>query len=477
MRRAPFQLTTLAIAVAVAVVVVAAPASAADWPRWLGPAQDGTSPEAGVFAEARGLRVVWRRPLGAGYSGIAVAGNRVVTQYGDGASDWLIALDAETGNEVWRYRVGPTFEKVAGAHGGPLSMPAVDDARELVCALAPAGALYCVRMADGAAVWRRDLVADLGARRPHFGFGTAPLPVDDLLFVQTGAPRGKSLVAFDRATGEVRWSRGDDPVGYQSPVVATLDGRRQIVSLTERALRGLDPGDGSVLWKADCDVGEGEGWSTPLAFDGTGLLVAGREETAVFRVRAPEENGGGRWSVREAWRSDVLKRNFATPVVHGSHVYGFDVGNLVCAHAGTGRVAWSQGSDAAGLVLVDGHLVLLDAEGSVVVAPASPARYAPRARIGVLGKGGVTYPSFAGGAVYVRDLKHIARVDVEPGQEPPRGTRDPEARREADQSRRNPRSSSAENERRSTRSSIEASRTSPSRACVDSTCQPSSPRE
>ncbi len=80
--------------------------------------------------------------------------------------------------------------------------------------------------------------------------------------------------------------------------------------------------------------------------------------------------------------------------------------------AGTGKQLWKARSSAAGLILVDSHLVIFGSDGAVVVAEASPEGYEARARVKVSETGGYTFPSFSDGAIFVRTLDDIARVDV-----------------------------------------------------------------
>ena len=52
------------------------PARADDWPHWMGPKSDGVWREQGILDKfpAKGPKVLWRKPLGVGYSGPSVAG-------------------------------------------------------------------------------------------------------------------------------------------------------------------------------------------------------------------------------------------------------------------------------------------------------------------------------------------------------------------------------------------------------------------
>jgi len=129
-----------------------------------------------------------------------------VTMFGDGETDWLIAIRAENGEELWRYRVDKTFPKVGNSDGGQLSTPVIHGAA--VFGLGAAGQLFAVDLASGAERWALRIDENLGARPPTFGFTTTPLVVGDLLFVQTGGSDGRSLTAVDRKTGARRWSTG-----------------------------------------------------------------------------------------------------------------------------------------------------------------------------------------------------------------------------------------------------------------------------
>ncbi len=395
------------IRLACLVLLIVPIAVAADWNRWLGPDQNGASPEKRIFSQAAPeLDVVWSRPLGLAYSGIAIAGNKAVTMFGDGETDWLIAVDASNGEEVWRYRIDDMFPKVGGAHGGPLSTPVIEGG--VVYALGAKGKLSAVKLRDGSELWSVRLEKTLGAKQPQFGFTTTPLVVDDLIFVQTGGTDGHSLTGLERKTGKLRWSTGDEVVGYQSPILVELAGREQIVAVTNTSIMGLAPEDGTVLWSKAHALVERNGWSTPLLIGTNVLLLVERHESAAFQV----SQNGESFSVSELWRGTKLKNNFAAPVIHDGHIYGYSGDFLTCLDAATGEQLWKARSSAAGLILVDSHLVIFGTDGAVVVAEASPEGYEARARVKVSETGGYTFPSFSNGGIFVRNLDDIARVDV-----------------------------------------------------------------
>ena len=53
---------------------MALPLAADDWPQWRGPKRDGVWRETGIVAKLpKDLAIQWRRAIGAGYAGPAVA--------------------------------------------------------------------------------------------------------------------------------------------------------------------------------------------------------------------------------------------------------------------------------------------------------------------------------------------------------------------------------------------------------------------
>ncbi len=390
-------------------VLGALPSAAAgrDWPSWSGPDGDLTSLGNGVFDRRElGLETVWNRPLGPGFSGIAVVGQRLVTAFSDGDSDVLIALGTADGGELWRYRIAPTYRGHDGSDDGVIATPAIHDG--IVYGLGPRGQLFALRLADGDQLWWRKIDEELGARPPSYGFSTAPTVVGDVLVVQTGGDGGRSISGLDRKTGELLWSTGDDPLAHQSPNVLTAGGDRQIVAVTDHQLLGLAPRTGEVLWRHRHSEKTG-GFSQPVPVGEGGVLLTYWEEAALFRLR----RHNGRSRVEEAWRGPALRGSYVIPVPFEGHLYGMSGRLLTCVDAASGETVWrSLAPGGRSLVLVDGHLVILTRDGHVVVAEATPAGYREKARLQALQRGHLTAPSFADGRIYVRNLSHLAAIQV-----------------------------------------------------------------
>ena len=137
-----------------------------DWPGWRGPNMDGTVDGEAVFEKGENyrLKVVWQKTLGAGYSSVSIAGGVAVTMFSDGANDFVVALNAEDGEEFWRFKIDSTYMGHFGSQNGPLSTPLIADGK--VFALGPRGHLFTLGLKTGQGVWSSHLVDNHGAAAP-----------------------------------------------------------------------------------------------------------------------------------------------------------------------------------------------------------------------------------------------------------------------------------------------------------------------
>ena len=179
--------------------------TAEDWPGYLGPRRDGHSSERGLLSEwpEAGPSELWRVRIGNGYSSVAVVGDRLFTMYADDGDEWLAAFSTATGAELWRVRTGS--DRFDSQGSGPRATPSVD--RGLVYALGAKAHLFAVDATSGETRWSHDLDKEHGANVPRWGMSGSPLVEGDLVIVHGGG--GKSVyLAFDKASGELRWGTG-----------------------------------------------------------------------------------------------------------------------------------------------------------------------------------------------------------------------------------------------------------------------------
>ena len=222
-------------------------ADASDWPQWRGPNRDGISRQTGLLKEwpDGGPQVLWRVPLGEGFSGISVARGRVYTMFSAGNDEFVICLDASNGEEIWRFRSDSTYYEYEGGNG-PRATPTIDG--EFLFTVSAQGKFYALSSVNGEKVWSYDLIKDFRSYMPRWGFSSAPLVEGNLLLVEVGGNNGKFIVAFDKTNGDVLWSSHTDKLGYASPIGVTIGGVRQLIVFAGLRLLSVSIDNGEVLW-------------------------------------------------------------------------------------------------------------------------------------------------------------------------------------------------------------------------------------
>jgi outer membrane protein assembly factor BamB len=257
-----------------ALAACAGAAAAQDWPQWRGPARDGLAGK-GVVARASwpaALTQAWKVNVGEGHASPVVAGNRVYVFARRGEDEVLECVDLASGKSLWKqpHPAPYTMNPAARAHGkGPKATPVVAAGR--VVTLGITGALTAHDTQNGRVLWRHDFQKRFKATAPIYGTATSPVVDGERVIAHVGGENDGSLSAFDAATGVERWSwKGDGP-GYASPIVATLAGRRQVVTQTQQNVVGLAADTGELLWKVPFTTAYEQNSVTPVI--GGDLLV------------------------------------------------------------------------------------------------------------------------------------------------------------------------------------------------------------
>lgn len=393
-------------------------ATAADWPQFLGPSRNGISTETGLIESwpAAGVKEVWRAKGGVGMSGLAIQGGRLTTLVQQEGQQWLVSIDAKTGQSQWKTALAPEYKDRQG--DGPRATPTL--AGELVFAFTGDGTLAAVNAADGKIRWSHNVVQELGGKVADYGMSSSPLVADDLVVVTAGAPKA-CVAAYRTSTGERAWTAGDDATGYSSPVMLDLRGRKQLVVFTGSSALGLEPKQGQILWRYayetdyDCNI------ATPVAVDGNVLISSGENHGSVLLKIMPS---GDKFEVQEVWQSEgprsALRSEWQTPILLAGKLYGLDnigsagpVTHLTCLDAATGKPLWQQPRfGKSNLIAADGKLIFSTMAGELVLVRATPKAFEEIGRQMVLGPTRQA-PALANGLVYLRDDKEIVCLDLQ----------------------------------------------------------------
>ncbi|MGH7494490.1 MAG: PQQ-binding-like beta-propeller repeat protein [bacterium] len=380
-----------------------------DWPNWRGRNYDGVVLTKNVFnfTKGYGLKAAWKKRLGSAYSSISISDGRAFTMFSDSTFDYLIAFDAKSGAELWRYKIDSTYIGHDGSHNGPNSTPLVDGDR--VHGLGRKGQLFALEVKSGKKIWETHLIKDHHALEPFHGFTTSPIVHGEILVLETGGTKTNAISGFDKNSGKLLWSAGTDTVNYQSPIFIQVAGQPQLLFAGDKYVYGLDYTSGKMFWEFNHNRQNPS--LTPVAAGPNRIMLMSNNESMLVEV----SKEGDAFQTRELWKSRELKQTLAPTVYHEGYLYGFSGRFLTCVNATTGEKAWRSRPPGDGFViLVDGHLVILTRTGELFIATASPAGYEERASIKLFDGPSWTPPSFAEGRIYARSLQEIASVELAP---------------------------------------------------------------
>jgi outer membrane protein assembly factor BamB len=380
------------------------------WPDFRGPNRDGRYLETPIRTDwpREGLPRLWRQPIGLGYASFVVADGRAFTIEQRRQQEVVAAYDVQTGRELWTN--GWEGEFIEGMGGdGPRATPTYHDGR--IYALGALGELRCLNAGSGALVWRRNILAENDAPNLTWGMSAAPLIVDENVVVLPGGPAGRSVVAYNKMTGEPAWKALDDRQAYTSPMLVTLGGVRQVLVVSASRAMGLTPGEGRVLWEYPWSTQMGINVAQPLLLgnDRVFLSAGYGQGAAVIEV----SQSGGRVGTRTIWENLRMKNKFTSSVLHEGHIYGLDESILACVEAATGELKWKGGRYGYGQVMLAGaHLIVLTEDGELALVSATPARHDELARFQAIEGKTWNHPVIADGRLLVRNVQEMAAFDI-----------------------------------------------------------------
>jgi enterochelin esterase-like enzyme/outer membrane protein assembly factor BamB len=393
-------------------LAVAMDAPATGWTSMRGPNADGSVRDVRLFeGETAGLKVAWKRALGSGYAVTVVADGRVVTLFAEGEDDLAAAFDAQSGDELWRYRIDATYKGHDGSHDGPIATPALAGGK--VFGLSPRGKLFALDAATGAEAWATQLVEEHGGTKPWYGFSSSPVVAEGVLVVGLGGGEGKAIAGFDGATGALLWTVGDKDINYQSPVVATLGGRQQVLAADQEMLYGIDAKTGATLWSYAHQGDEramGGGTLIPMPAGDDRLFMLHQNDTSAMLQVTAKDDG---YEVAELWTTEGIRRSYVQPVIHKGSIYGMNNRIFTCIDAATGETRWRSREPGDGFpTLVGDHLVIITKPGTLHIAEASPEAYREVARLELFKDHSWSTVSYAEGSLYARSMGELARIDL-----------------------------------------------------------------
>ena len=409
----------LVIALAAGLLLGISPSTGAEssversWLQWGGPGRDFRSP-AGQLASSwpeDGPETLWSRPLGEGHSAVLFEKGRLYTMHRVGDDEIVICLDATNGNTLWETAYRSEYEGLRQYGTGPRSTPLI--VGDLIFTVGVTGRMHALEKSDGKILWSQDLWGDqfAGNRLGH-GYASSPLAYRDTVIVPVGGPEA-AIVAFDQRSGEVRWQAHSYRNSYSSPSLQKIAGEEQLVVFMAGELVSLDAATGALRWSWPHVNQWGHNISMPVV-DGDIVFFSSPQAGARGVRIVPSSNG---FELEQIWSTRRIQYYHAATVKNGSWVYGSTGSTspafMTAVDIRTGELSWKvRGFAKANCVEADGMLVILDEDGVLYLAEATPEELIVRAQAQLLDRYAWSVPTIVGQTLYVRDEGQILAVDL-----------------------------------------------------------------
>ena len=382
---------------------------AGDWPEWRGPNRDGAI--ASFMAPKQWpetLNQKWKVEVGTGYATPLVIGNRVYIFAREGQTELMRALDAETGKVLWQtgYEAPFTMHSAAVPHGpGPKSTPVFENGK--LFAIGMTGVVTAYDAATGKQLWQKPGSEPVPTYTSH---AFSPVTDRGLVIFHVGGHNQGALTAFDMNTGDVKWSWNGDGPGYGSPIVAELSGTRQLVTVTQGKVVGVDVATGTLLWERPFVSTNSTNSITPVLYGQTLIVSSSAIPTTAFSV-ARKNN---QWVTETVWENADVPMRFSSGVIANDRLFSLSTrnsGQYFSLDARTGKMLWlSEGRQAVNAVIARaGDLIFsLENDGELVVIRNSATAFEPVRRYKVADTETWTQLAVSGNRIFVKDVSTLA---------------------------------------------------------------------
>ena len=224
------------------------------------------------------------------------------------------------------------------------------------------------------------------------------------------------VAAFKQDSGELAWKSEKFPGGYASPILIRLNDEDHLVVALAGDWAGLDPATGKTKWHTTVDTQSFGIMSTPLWIEPDRLFFSAGYGggTRLLKVNVKD----GEYAPEELWHYRKMQVNHGTMARIGEYVYAssggsFDPAFMMAIELKTGKPAWRDRTFAkANVLLADGKLVILDEQGTLAIATATPEKLEVLAQAKVLEEKAWTAPTLVGTRMYLRDNHTLKALDL-----------------------------------------------------------------
>ena len=391
--------------------------SDATWPEFHGPGRSNISPEKGLLKKwpAGGPRLLWKySKCGNGFSGVSIADGKIFTAGDFDDAEMIVALDLQ-GKLAWTARNGEAWQRSApGSRTTPTYREGV------LYQMNPAGRLGAFDARLGKELWAVDLKAAFDAEYGVWALAENVIVEGDKVLCMPGGPKGR-VVALDKRSGKTVWTNTqiEHAAAYCSPLVASYGGVRQLITLTQKSLVGVDVATGKLLWSVPFVPKSPQNALTPVFHDGYVFVACGHSTGGtVFKIDMEAH------TARPVWYREDLDNCHGGAILLDGNLYGCGCRlggkNFYCVDFLTGETRkLDKTLGKVGITCADGMIYCLNHQGTVSLLAATPQGFDIVSQVQLKKKPANSYlahPVICGGRLYIRCDADLFVYDVRASQ-------------------------------------------------------------
>ncbi len=295
---------------------------------------------------------------------------------------------------------------------GPRATPLIVGDR--LYTIGVSGKMLCLDKNDGKVQWSHYLWKEFDGNVLNHGYASSPIVYKDTIIVLVGG-EGASIVAFNKDDGKVVWKNQSFKNSYSTPKIINVDGEDQLITYMATEAIGVDPDDGSLKWQYHHENQWGQNVCQPIWNEEHKILFFSNSGAGSRGLRLTRN--GDKTDIEEIWSTRKIQFYHVNSIAVGDYVYG-STGTqaphfFAAINVATGKIAWrKRGFAKATCVHADGKFIILDEDGQLGLATATPEEFVVHSKVSLLGKVSWTVPTVVGKNLYVRDKTTIRAFDL-----------------------------------------------------------------
>jgi outer membrane protein assembly factor BamB len=339
-----------------------------------------------------------------GKSSPVIWGDKIYITGAEGTSCEVYCIDKNTGKILWSSAAsgipGEPSELPEMDQEGGLAVPSAATNGKYVCAVFANGNIVCLD-ADGKQKWAKNP----GTPKSTYGYSSSLIIYDDLLIVQYDSDKKLSLMGFDIKSGTLKWetTRKGRP-SWSSPVIASFNGKPQIVINGNPFVSSYDPFSGAQLWSVECMTGD---VAPSLAINNT-MAYAVTDYAKLTAIKS-----GINASI--VWEDNTFTPDVSSPVATDELLFlSTGNGDVACYNSIKGDTLWTHyfvDPFYASPIIADGMVFFLDRSGTMhIVKEEANYKFISESP---LGERVDCTPAFSDKNIYIRGKKNLYCISKE----------------------------------------------------------------